>query len=173
MNKVSQWKINFGMFLFKHRTITPIPFLIAVFLFLQPGDLGRQNVIVSVAGLLVSLIGEMIRVMTVGYTKTGTSGRESYLKADSLNMDGIYSLVRNPLYLGNYLIFSGLTIVFINIWAIAIFTMFFILQYYFIILNEQSYLMKQYGEQYIEYMKKVPAIFPDFGDIKNPGDRSI
>src|SRR5690349_16403077 len=54
--------------------------------------------------LIVSLAGLIIRAITVGHTPKGTSGRNTEKQiAECLNHTGIYSVVRHPLYLGNFL----------------------------------------------------------------------
>ncbi|MCP5107562.1 MAG: lipid A phosphate methyltransferase, partial [bacterium] len=86
--------------MFKHRSFTPVPFIVLVFIVFKPIDMGEENIIIAVGGLLLSFLGETIRVVSVGYAYAGTSGRETYLRAESLNVTGIYSIVRNPLYIG-------------------------------------------------------------------------
>jgi protein-S-isoprenylcysteine O-methyltransferase Ste14 len=144
-----------------------------VFIIFNPTDLGNKNIFINLAGLLVSLSGEFIRIFTVGYASRGTSGRESFLKADALNTTGIYSLVRNPLYIGNFLIFSGLIVVFANIWAEIVLAVFLFLQYYFIILCEEDFLKNQYGKDYADYCGKVNRVIPVFKNYRknrNPFD---
>ena len=152
--------------MFKHRSFTPIPLIVLVFVFFKPLNLEEKNIIVNIAGLLVSFAGEIIRVVAVGYAHSGTSGRESFLRAEHLNTSGIYSIVRNPLYIGNFLIFSGLIVVFSNILALLIFSLFLILQYYFIILAEENFLKKEYGSGYENYCSRVRRILPAFKDYK-------
>ena len=156
------WKIKLGAFLFKHRSFTPIPFIVAVFFLFEPVNYWNSNLWVSLLGLLVTLFGESIRVISVGYSFHGTSGRESYLRAENLNVSGIYSLVRNPLYIGNFFIFSGLMVVFSNMTGLLLIAVFLFFQYYFVILTEENYLKEQYGTQYDEYCRHVNRIIPKF-----------
>ena len=58
---------------------------------------------------------------------------------------GLYSLVRNPLYWGNGMIFSGLLTVYAQPRALAFFILFLFLQYHFIVLAEESFLRERYG----------------------------
>jgi hypothetical protein len=74
--------------------------------------------------------------------------------------------VRNPLYIGNFFIFSGLIVVFSNILALMIFSHFLIAQYYFIILAEENFLKKEYGSDYENYCSRVRRILPAFKDYK-------
>jgi len=154
------WKLKLGNILFKYRSFTPLPLIVLVFIIFRPVNLEGKNMVINLVGFLVSAAGEFIRVIVVGYAHTGTSGRERYLKAEALNTAGIYSLVRNPLYIGNFLIFTGLVAVFANIWAEMVFAVFLILQYYFIILCEEDFLRKQYGKEYEDYCGRVRRVVP-------------
>ncbi len=160
------WKLKLGNFLFKHRSFTPVPFIVLVFVIFKPVDLGDYNLLVNLAGVALSFCGELIRVMAVGYSFEGTSGRESYLRADSLNTTGIYSVVRNPLYIGNFFIFVGLVAVFANVFAVIVFAVFSIVQYYFVILAEENYLKTTYSEPYADYCGGVKRILPTFKNYK-------
>ncbi|MEN8154199.1 MAG: isoprenylcysteine carboxylmethyltransferase family protein [Acidobacteriota bacterium] len=156
------WKIKFGNFLFKYRSFTPIPLIVFVFLLFSPVNYGHINLYIDLGGISLLIFGELIRILSVGFSFTGTSGRENYLRADKLNTSGIYSVVRNPLYIGNIFIYSGLLIVFSNIYALLFFVILLIVQYYFIILSEQEYLKVKYGESYKKYCSEVRSIIPGF-----------
>jgi protein-S-isoprenylcysteine O-methyltransferase Ste14 len=159
---MKDWKLELGNILFKYRSFTPVPLIVLVFVIFKPANLGEKNIFINLCGLILSLCGEFIRVIAVGYAHSGTSGRESFLKADALNTTGIYSLVRNPLYIGNFLIFSGLLVVFANIWAEVVVAVFLIVQYYFIILSEEDFLRKGYGKVYEDYCGRVRRVIPVF-----------
>lgn len=163
---MKNWNLKLGHLLFKHRSFTPIPFIVMVFILFKPLDLEEKNIVVNISGLLVAIAGEIIRIIAVGYAHSGTSGRESFLIAEHLNTTGIYSMVRNPLYIGNFFIFSGLIVVFSNILALMIFSHFLIAQYYFIILAEENFLKKEYGSDYENYCSRVRRILPGFKDYK-------
>ncbi len=163
---MKDWKLKLGNFLFKHRSFTPVPLIILVFIIFKPIDLEEKNNIINLVGLLIFLLGEIVRIIAVGYAYTGTSGRESYLRAESLNINGIYSIVRNPLYIGNFFIFTGLVIVFSNIFAVLVFGIFLILQYYFVILAEEKFLKEKYGKDYENYYTQVRRIIPTFKDYR-------
>lgn len=163
---MSNLKIKVGNFLFKHRSFTPIPLIIVVFIIFKPINLDEKNIILNLGGFLISLLGETIRIIAVGFSFTGTSGRETFLRADALNTTGIYAIVRNPLYIGNFFMFTGIVIVFSNVFAVLVFALFLILQYYFIILSEENFLTKKYGESYETYCSQVRRILPTFKNYK-------
>jgi protein-S-isoprenylcysteine O-methyltransferase Ste14 len=133
-----------------------------VFILFKPVDLGEHNWMVNAAGFLLSLLGELIRVCAVGYSFEGTSGRESYLRADDLNTTGIYSIVRNPLYIGNFFMFTGIVAVFANVYAVVVLAVFLVTQYYFIILSEENFLSGTHGQAYQDFCARTRRITPSF-----------
>ncbi len=169
--KEEEWKIRIGKFLFRFRSFTLLPLIILVFLLFPPQNLGSSNWIVSLGGFLIALLGELIRILAVGFSLSGTSGRENYLKALGINKTGLYSITRNPLYIGNVFIFIGLLIVFSNPLAILVFGLFLILQYYFIIVAEEKFLSNRHGESYRRYCQTVSRIFPGLKNFKKPDIR--
>jgi len=164
------WRVRLGNFFFKYRAISPIPFIIILFLFFQPRDLGDRNILVNLVGLTVVLLGLTLRIVAVGYAHHGTSGRENFLRAESLNTDGIYSMVRNPLYLGNFIVYNGLLVAYANPWAFIPFNIYLMVLYYFIIRAEEAYLAEQYGKVYTDYLTKAPRIIPALGLYRKPAN---
>ena len=70
--------------------------------------------------VMISFLGLIVRCVTVGYVPRGTSGRNTRSQvAETLNTTGIYSITRNPLYLGNFLIMVGVTL-FMQVWWLAV-----------------------------------------------------
>jgi protein-S-isoprenylcysteine O-methyltransferase Ste14 len=145
-----------GRWLFSIRSFTPVPIILLIFFFFPPFALGRAALPVMMGGLFISSLGILIRAMAVGFAHSGTSGRESFLRADRLNTTGFYSMCRNPLYLGNILMFNGLVIVYGNPWALLVCNLFLWSQYTMIILSEEAYLVETHGEEYRQYRARVP-----------------
>ena len=105
MALVDSWEKQ-GNFLFKYRGQIPVLlFLIAIpFLYYTPDVNFIVQFYWNVVSVLVSILGFAIRFYTIGTTPKGTSGRNTKEQiAEFLNSTGIYSVVRHPLYLGNYL----------------------------------------------------------------------
>ena len=110
---------------------------------------------------LISLSGQAIRVISVGYAADRTSGRNTKAQvADELNTSGIYSLVRNPLYLGNFLMWLGIAILTEVDWLVAVFCLIYWLYYERIILAEESFLAEKFGAVFTDYTTRVACFFP-------------
>jgi len=159
------WPLRIGKFLFKFRSFTPLPLIMLTFVFFKPLS---PAPLWTVIGLIIASAGEGIRMISVGYAGSGTSGRENFLKAESLNTTGLYSLVRNPLYWGNGLIFSGLLTVYAQPSALLLFAAFLLLQYHFIVLAEESFLAERYGRAYEDYGRGVRRWLPRFSRYQPP-----
>lgn len=112
---------------------------------------------------LVSLFGLFIRAYTVGHVPGGTSGRNTQSqRAHKLNTTGMYSIVRNPLYLGNFIIILGVLLSIKVWWLVALGSLAFFIYMERIILAEEKFLADTYGQNYAEWRAKTPAIWPNF-----------
>lgn len=120
--------------------------------------------------ITVSFSGLAMRCFTVGYAPRGTSGRNTKSQlAETLNTTGMYSIVRNPLYLGNFIIVFGITL-FIQVWWLALIVLVgFWLYYERIIFAEEEFLRSKFGALFVEWADQTPMILPDFKKWKKAG----
>jgi uncharacterized membrane protein YukC len=116
------------------------------------------------------LLGLIVRIYTVGYTPANTSGRNTKdgQVADELNTTGIYSIMRNPLYLGNFLMWLGIAMLTANIWFVVSFCFLYWVYYERIIFAEEQFLRKKFGEVYLNWTQVTPVFFPKFSKYKKP-----
>lgn len=110
----------------------------------------------------VSLFGQLIRILTVGFTPKNTSGRNTVNGqiADELNVTGIYSLLRHPLYLGNFFMWLGPVLFLRSISFTIIFGLLYWLYYERIMFAEEQYLRKKFGEIYDKWSETVSSFIP-------------
>jgi len=109
----------------------------------------------------ISLSGLALRVFLGGYVPRGTSGRNTHKQvATELNTTGIYSLMRHPLYLGNYLAVIGFALFFHEPWMVLLLTCLFALYYERIMFAEEKFLFEQFGEQFTRWAAVTPAVIP-------------
>ncbi len=114
--------------------------------------------------IAVGLIGAWIRALTVGYIAGGTSGRNRTRQAaEVLNRRGVYSVVRHPLYLGNYFMWLAAALVPRNPWIVVVVTLAFWLYYERIMMAEEAFLAGKFGQDYDEWAARTPAFIPALG----------
>jgi protein-S-isoprenylcysteine O-methyltransferase Ste14 len=166
----------YGNFLFKYRGHIPL----IVFLLIVPVSLftpyktyasyNALNEIILITALFLILSGHLIRARTVGKRTIQTSGRNrSHQVAQVLNKTGWYSLLRHPLYFGNYLIWLGLAIFLSNFWFVIILSLLFWIYYERIMFAEEVFLEEKFGEEFTNWASKTPSFFPSLKNyLANP-----
>lgn len=148
--------------LFRWRGITPLPFFIAALMG------ARFSLPLFIAGLTLSLVGETIRLWSVSYAGGPTRTRK--VGAPSLVTDGPYSLVRNPLYIGNILHYTGFSLssgAFFPYLTLST-LLYFSIQYTLIVQLEEKTLKDLFAEQYLRYLQRVPRFLPTFQNPSFP-----
>ena len=120
--------------------------------------------------LAVGLAGTLVRIYTVGHTPVGTSGRNTEGQvADVLNTTGIYSTVRHPLYLGNFLMWLGIALLTCNVGFIAAFILAYWIYYERIMFAEEQFLRRKFGDTYLRWAERTPAFIPCFKRFRPNG----
>lgn len=160
-----------GNFFFRYRSYLPfifLPILIAGFInFKYPKGSHILDVLWELICFLVSISGFVIRILVSGSVPSGTSGRNTEeQKASILNTTGLYSLVRHPLYLGNYLIVLGASFVPRHWFLPIIVSLVFILYYERMIFVEEKFLESKFGEEFRKWAENTPAILPRIRNYK-------
>ena len=160
-----------GNYLFKNRGQIPVILFMAavpVIYFTGYGSLdGKTQMIVNWISYLLSISGFMVRAISIATTPRGTSGRNTEKQvAESLNTTGIYSLLRHPLYLGNFLMWSGIVLFTYNFWFYTVFCLAFWLYYERIMFAEERFLEQEFGDHYIDWARTVPAFLPSFRNYR-------
>lgn len=149
--------------LFQYRSYTPIPFLFAMVLFAKP------TVITLLGGFIVTMLGESIRFWGVAYAGSLTRVTGS-VGAPEVVIAGPFAHVRNPLYIGNILMYTGIGVMSnaLTPWLVLTAILYFSFQYSFIVSLEEEFLEKEFGQDYIDYKKNVPRFNPRFRSYVHP-----
>ena len=164
---------NSGNWLFKRRSWLPALMIIAGIIMMYLGN--RQALIFDMRDefifLGVSFFGQVIRILTVGFTPKNTSGRNTINGqiADELNVTGIYSLVRHPLYLGNFFMWLGPVLFLRSIGVTIVFGLIYWLYYERIMFAEEQFLRRKFGDIYDKWSEKVSSFIPFSFKYISPG----
>lgn len=160
-----------GNWFFKHRSFLPVilyPLATIVLILGFKQDIKLPELSWSIICLAISLLGLLVRVLVIGFTPKGTSGRNTANQvAETLNTKGIYSVVRHPLYLGNFLMWFGIILYVNNIWFAIACILLFWLYYERIMFAEEQFLKSKFGDQYLKWSMTAPPFFPKLSGWQN------
>jgi protein-S-isoprenylcysteine O-methyltransferase Ste14 len=142
-----------GAFLFRYRGFLPVPFLLVPLL--VPG---RQTTTGWMIGALFILAGEIVRI--AGVSAAGTVTRRRSRAVQRLVTYGIFAWVRNPLYVGNLLIWTGFVIGSGVLWFLPIAIVLFAIEYSLIVRYEEGVLESIFGQEFLAYKAATPRWIP-------------
>ncbi len=155
-----------GNWLFRRRSLLPLILLVVIVWGFRNVDQSNHNEnrdhLWEMMCLAVAFVGLAIRIVAIGHAPQGTSGRNTKRQiANSLSTDGLYSVVRHPLYLGNFFIYLALGLFAHTWWLALISVLAFWLYYERIMYAEEAFLRRKFGSDFDEWASRVPAFVPD------------
>ncbi len=165
-----------GLFLFRHRGLFVV--------FLLPGAvvavLERRSAALPAASglgwltacLAVSLLGLAVRAAALGSAPPGASTRS--LRAPSasrLNVTGMYSLCRHPVYLGNLFVLMGFALALKSWWFVLTAALVYWLLYERVIVAEERFLGERFGISHRRWADRTPTFWPRPGLWLHPETR--
>ncbi len=142
-----------GAWLFRYRGVLPIPVLL-VPLCLH----GSMTSLTWAAGLVTVAIGELMRLS--GVAAAGPATRRRTRCVPHLVTDGAFAWARNPIYIGNALVWTGVAIATGVLWYVPIAVAAFALEYGFIVRYEEGVLETTFGTAYLAYKARTPRWIP-------------
>lgn len=155
--------VKFGNLLFHNRNwLFPLFYII---LFIPSPEVFNNPVTAMVIGFSITLLGQIIRIITIGLVYIVRGGRNRTVYADNLVTTGIFSHCRNPLYVGNILILAGLGVASNSVIFIAIATPLFIFFYQAIVRAEENFLQNKFGLEFTDYCSRVNRWVPNLSGI--------
>jgi protein-S-isoprenylcysteine O-methyltransferase Ste14 len=149
--------VRLGNFLFRYRNgLFPLAY---VFIFFKTTLLFQDYRLAALFGLIIALIGQFLRVATIGLDYIVRGGRNRQVYADTLVTGGIFSQCRNPLYVGNYLILVGVGVASCSGIFVFVILPLMLLAYWAIVAAEENFLRNKFGEAFDAYCAKVSRFF--------------
>ena len=141
-----------GQVLFKNRGWLPVPFLLVPLI--APGN---QTSTTWVAGAVLVLLGELVRI--AGVAAAGTVTRRRGRDVQRLVTYGAFAWCRNPLYVGNFLAWMGFTVISGVLWFLPVAIIIFAIEYTLIVRYEEGVLESIFGQEYLDYKARTPRWF--------------
>lgn len=162
-----------GNWLFKWRSYLPLMMIILILLAFKDSHYNAIDQAWDrtweIICLLVSFSGLGIRMLAAGYVPGNTSIRGTKeQQAEVLNTKGLYSIVRNPLYLGNFIIWFGISLLLRQWWFSVTVTLIFWLYYERIIFAEEEFLRQKFGDVFVQWAAQTPVFIPRFKNWQQP-----
>ena len=145
-----------GGWLFRRRTIIPLPLALAVLL--APGTVARGSTAVVAAGVVLVATGELMRLW--GVRHIGAISRTRSGRLGPLVASGPFAFIRNPLYVGNIALWVGFALSARLLWLAPVFAVILAVEYHAIVGWEERLLEERLGEQYRRYAGQVPRWLP-------------
>lgn len=154
---------RFGRFVFRFRDyLAPagLAIILAVTVPEHPFGSERVNRWVDALGLLVAATGQALRALVIGYAYIVRGGASKQLAAPKLVCEGFYAHSRNPMYVGNMLLLSGLAMIYNSRWVYVFGLPAFVAGLLAIIKAEEAFLATKFGPDYEDYCRRVNRFLP-------------
>lgn len=123
----------------------------------------------DIACYVLALCGLALRVAIVGFVPEGTSGRNAVRQsATVLNTTGMYSVVRHPIYLANFIVFIAFILLFKSLLFFLFMATVYFVYYERIMMAEEKYLEGEHGAVYRAWAGRTPAFLPRLSGFVRP-----
>ena len=155
-----------GSVLFRHRGWLPVPFLLVPLL-----AHGTPDAMNWLLGVVLIALGESIRL--AGVAAAGTVTRRRSRTVQRLVTYGIFAWMRNPLYVGNFLIWMGFTVISDVLWFLPVAIVLFAVEYTLIVKYEEGVLESIFGAEYLAYKHRTPRWFPQPPGTDEEGEHQV
>lgn len=135
-----------------------IPFLVAIALQLAAPIHFPQGFIMparNLGGAILIVIG--ISLAVLGRREFARFGQptDPGIPTSKIISTGVFSISRNPLYLGGVFMLAGISLAFNIPWVLILLVSSIVCCHYILIVPEERYLAAKFGEQYQEYAARV------------------
>ena len=142
-----------GALLFRHRGWLPVLFLGVPLVMRGSTSPFRWEV-----GIALIIVGEAVRL--AGVAAAGSVTRRRSRNVQRLVTYGIFAWVRNPLYIGNFLIWMGFVTISGVLWFLPAAVLLFAVEYELIVRYEEGVLESIFGRDYLDYKSCTPRWIP-------------
>ena len=146
-----------GAWLFRRRTVIPLPLALAVLL--VPESRAQGSAALTSVGVVVVTLGEAIRLWSVRHI--GAISRTRSDRLGPLVASGPFAFVRNPLYLGNVALWVGFAVTARLPCLAPVFIAILAFEYHAIVRWEEQLLEERLGDRYRAYAAQMPRWIPN------------
>lgn len=150
-----------GGWLFRQRTWLPVP--LAAVLLVAPAPHLFSPAVAWTTGALLVTCGEVLRLWAVRHI--GAISRTRSDRLGPLVSSGPFALVRNPLYIGNIVLWAGFGVVAADWWVAGLVALALALEYHAIVRWEEQLIARRLGDSYRDYLASVSRWVPTLAGV--------
>lgn len=151
-----------GGWLFRHRGVLPVPFIVVPFIWR-----GEMTGLSMALGVVFVVWGETLRLW--GVAAAGPETRRRSRMVSRLVTHGPFAWMRNPLYVGNFFLWTGFSVIAGIQWFLPVAVAIFALEYTPIVRYEEAVLETTFGAEYLRYRERTPRWLPLAPPVEPPG----
>jgi len=137
-----------------------LPYIFAAFSFAYETDIPWLT---WPLGISIVLLGMALRVWSQQHLHYRLKVKKI------LTTIGPYSIIRNPIYVGNMVLCLGAMITSKLLWLVPIALFYCFIIYSLVVRYEERHLLEKFGEDYQRFLSEVPRWIPRFERIKELG----
>ena len=110
---------------------------------------------IRIAGVVIGILGDAVFIISVATMRDSWRAGVSEMDRTELVTDGIYSISRNPAFLAFDFVYLGILCMYFN-WPLLAVSVFAAVMFHLqIVLVEEIFLLRAFGEQYASYKRRV------------------
>lgn len=122
--------------------------------YILPISFGGTFWLIYAGGFLI--IAGVLLILIAGYSfRKARTHIEPWKPTSSIVTSGIYAYSRNPIYLGMSVIVVGIGVTLDSVVVALSFVPALIVVYYYVVRKEEAYLEAKFGEEYLDYKRRV------------------
>lgn len=152
-----------GRFVFSYRDyLVPAALLLVLAMTRPQMPLGseRLDVALDIFGLLIAAAGEALRITVIGFAYIQRGGVNKQMSAPHLVCEGFYAHCRNPMYVGDFLLFVGLSLIYNSAFVYLVVLPMVAMVLLAMVQAEETYLRGRFGAEFAAYCQRVNRFIP-------------
>tara|TARA_Y100000310_G_C20530024_1_gene737947 strand:+ start:194 stop:658 length:465 start_codon:yes stop_codon:yes gene_type:complete len=110
---------------------------------------------IMISGFMMIILGVVIIKTSIKYMNLAETNVNPYRPSSKIVTDGPFHYSRNPIYVGLSIGYLGFAPMFISYWILILFPAYFLTMTFGVIKREEKYLEKKFGQEYLDYKRKV------------------
>lgn len=112
-----------------------------------------------IAGISLAVAGLTIILTAIVQMRRAKTNVEPWKPTTAILDEGLYAVSRNPIYLAMALIYTGVSCLFNSFWFLPPLVLVLLIIHFGVILREEKYLTRKFGNEYLSYKTSVRRWF--------------